>query len=120
MKNLLSSFVEKLTSFIIKFFKTIHKFITLLFFYIYLFTLNPKKCYEYFKKYHLSYLKLDYRIIFKLKYLLFIYRLILYFNALFGAGIIIFYLNPLNEILNSFINYINFYTDNIFIIKFKT
>lgn len=54
-----------------------------------------------------------------MKYLNLIYKIIIYFNALFGAGIIIFYISPLNEIINSFINYISFYNDNIFIVKFK-
>jgi hypothetical protein len=49
-----------------------------------------------------------------LRYLNFIYKLIIYFNALFGFGIIIFYVSPVNEILNNIIQFINYYSDNKF------
>jgi hypothetical protein len=53
-----------------------------------------------------------------LRYLNFFYKLIIYFNALFGFGIIIFYVSPVNEILNNIILFINNYSDNLILNKF--
>lgn len=47
-----------------------------------------------------------------LKYLGIIYKIFLYFYAMFGAGIIIFYVNPFNDLLNSIINLLKYYNDN--------
>jgi hypothetical protein len=38
-------------------------------------------------------------------------------NAIFGVGIITFYTNPFNDIINIIMNYINLYNDNIIISK---
>ena len=103
MIKLFSSFVKNLSSFISKFLKWIHSRIILFFYLLYVFVGNPKHAYSIFKKIYihkleflLNRINLNFRIIFKFKYLIFIFRLILYLNALFGAGMIIFYIKILD------------------------
>lgn len=112
----------KFTFFIKNFLKKLHNAIINIFYVQYIFVQNPKYAFNFVKKYYLSEISWNFNSIFKIfsiKYWIFFYRLIIYLNALFGAGIIIFYVSPLEELLNSFIKYIHFYSDNIFIIKFK-
>jgi hypothetical protein len=121
------NFFKKINIIIIKFLKKIHKNITSFFYLLYLTVDNPKIGYRILVKIYLkdlSFSKLfDFKSLisklFSFKSLIFIYRIILYLNALFGAGIIIFYINPFEELFNNFIKFINYYNDNIFIIKFN-
>jgi len=99
---------------------TFHKHLSNFFYLLYLIVSDPKQGLRFISKTYISKIKeMDYRSIFKFKYLIIIWRLFLYFNALFGAGIIIYYTNPLNDLINSIMNFIQYYNDNIFIKKFR-
>jgi hypothetical protein len=128
--------MKRIFNIIKNFLKHIHRFISTFLYLQYIIVSNPKYAYEIIQLRYINKIKkfnfrsilyvinikeLNFRSIFKLfkfKYLIIIWIIFLYFNALFGAGIIVFY-TPLNDILNSFLNFIHFYHDNIFIIKFK-
>jgi hypothetical protein len=53
-----------------------------------------------------------FKSLFAIKGVLLLIRIILYLNAIFGAGIILFHVNPINELLNYIINLIHYYCDN--------
>jgi hypothetical protein len=59
-----------------------------------------------------DYLIIKVKSLFAIKGIILLIRIILYLNAIFGAGVILFHVNPFTELLNNIINLINYYSDN--------